>query len=96
MIVDHPYRLHEGITNGSPDKGETVTLQLLAHRVGFPGAGGNLLQTLPGVLTRLSTDKLPEKCIETAMVGLDREKGACVLNGRLDLQPVSHDLRIRQ
>src|SRR5215469_9026387 len=94
VIVDHPYCLHEGIANGCPGKGETSTLQLLAHRVRFPGLCGNVLQALPGVLTRLSIDKLPEKRIETARVGLDREKRACILNGRLDLQPVSHDLRI--
>ena len=33
VVVDHPYGLHEGIANGRADKGETVTLEFLAHRV---------------------------------------------------------------
>ena len=33
VIVDHPHGLHEGIANGGPDKGETVALQIFAHRV---------------------------------------------------------------
>jgi hypothetical protein len=33
VVVDHPHGLHEGIANGRPDKGETLTLQFFAHPI---------------------------------------------------------------
>jgi len=33
VVVDHPLGLHEGIANGRPDKGETLTLQFFAHPI---------------------------------------------------------------
>ena len=91
VIIHHPHSLHEGITDHGADKGEAPFLEFPAHHVGFPGAAGNLLQALPAVLNGGAFYKAPQERIKRTIFFLDLDRAASILNGGLDLPPVSDD-----
>src|SRR6185369_10006101 len=49
VIVHHPHRLHVGVNDGGAHEAESALLQVLAERIGFGRAGGNLLRGFPAV-----------------------------------------------
>src|SRR6478672_5214154 len=96
MVVDHPYRLHEGIADRAADEPEAAALQVLAHRVGLGRASGNILERLASVLPRLTADKAPNISVERAMLLLNGQKCFRVGDCRFNLKAVPHDSRIGQ
>ena len=96
MVVDHADGLHEGVADGGADEFEAAFFQVLAHRVGLLGRGGNLLERFPLVLNRSSADEGPDIRIETAELLLHGQKGLGVADRRGDFQPVPNDAFILQ
>ena len=47
VVIHHPHRLHERVTDGAADELEPAALQVLAHGVGLGRAGGDLGERLP-------------------------------------------------
>src|SRR5712671_226972 len=88
MIVGHPDRLHVGIADGRADELEAALEQVLAERVRFRGADGNLVSLQHD---RLAADEAPDIGVEAAEFLLYREKGARVGHGAIDLQLVADD-----
>ena len=41
VIIDHPYGLHEGVTNGGSDEFESALEQIFAHRLRFARLSGD-------------------------------------------------------
>src|ERR1039458_4110578 len=73
MIVDHPGGLHEGVTNGRPDKGEAALLKVLTHGIALLRARRHLVA--PGIPHRAPTHETPDVGIEGAELLLYREEG---------------------
>ena len=96
MIVHHSDCLHVCVYDGGTHEAESALFQVLAERIGFGGAGGNLLRGPPAVHFRLSADKAPRVPIESSELLLNGEKRPRVAYGRLDLLPVANDPRIEQ
>src|SRR5262249_30512437 len=74
VIVHHPRRLHERITDGSSDEAEAALLEILAHRIGLRRAGCDIPELANGVHPRLPTHELPDIRVERASFLLHREK----------------------
>src|SRR5919108_47416 len=89
VVVDHAYRLHEGIADSRADEAEAAALEVLAERVGLGGARRDL--AFSRVLQGLATDELPYVAVEGAEFLLHGEKRTRVRHGAIDLQPVAHD-----
>ena len=50
MVIDHPYRLHEGVADCRANELETPLLQVPAHGVGSGGLRGYIARTGPLIL----------------------------------------------
>src|SRR6266849_4036517 len=96
VVVHHPHRLHEGITDGRPYKLEASPYEFFAHSVRFGSARGNLFGSRPSIHDRRAPHKAPYECIEASEFLLDRPEGLGVLNRSRDFEPVSHDPRVGQ
>src|SRR6266496_2378127 len=49
VVVDHPDRLHEGVTDRRSYEAEAPPLEILAHRSGVSGLGGDVAERSPPV-----------------------------------------------
>src|SRR4029079_4617185 len=66
VIVHHSYCLHVCVYGSGTHEAESALFQVLAERIGFGGAGGNLLRGPPAVHFGLSADKAPRVPIESS------------------------------
>ena len=66
MIVHHSNRLHEGITNGSPNKFESSFNQIFTQGIGLGGTGGNIGYSFPCIPDGRPLNDLPEVGVETS------------------------------
>src|SRR5579864_110921 len=96
VIVDHPGRLHESVNDGRPDEAEAALFEVLADRIRERRAAGHLLHAATAALQRLPVDETPQVGIERAEFAPDAEKGAGVVDGGLDLQPVADDAGVAE
>ena len=87
VIHDHAARLHIGITDGRPDKGETGLLQRLAHRFGLWGNCGHLAAFAEVVDLRHAANKRPEQCRRVFQL----EPGLGVFTHGFELEAVADD-----
>src|SRR5262245_10073418 len=90
VVVDDADRLQEGVDDRGPDEAEAAPLQLLAERVGEPGARGKRAAAR-AALDRLAAGEAPQEPVEAAELALDREEGPGVRHRAVDLQAVAHD-----
>jgi len=91
VVVDQADRLHEGIADRRADEREAPPLEVSAHRIGFLGSGGNLLQFLPFVHNGLAVYELPDVPIKGAKFLLDSKERLGVLDGACNFKPVPDD-----
>ena len=84
MIVDHSYRLHEGVADCAPYEVETSLLQIFAHSIGFGRAGRNSLSGFPAIYFWFSANELPDVFVEGTEFFLHCEEGFGVSDGRSD------------
>src|SRR6478752_6567769 len=96
MVVHHPNRLHESVTDSRTGKLEPPPQQFLAHRVGFHRPSRNLMMSFPGVHLRGALYKLPDELVEAAEFVLYGAKCLSVPDGRMDFEAVSDDPRIQE
>src|SRR2546429_4948832 len=61
VVVHHPHSLHEGITDGRPDKAEATLDERRAHRVRLTRPGGEIPQRASMGLLRLPTHEAQDK-----------------------------------
>jgi len=94
VIIYHAYCLHERLTNGRSNKFKSPLNQILAHGIGLRGAGGNIRHLSPGILERFAINELPDVTVETSIFFLYLQKSPGVSDRRVNLVPVSYDLRI--
>jgi len=94
MVVHHPGRLHERVTDGGADEPKAALLQIPAHRIRFGGGGRNLLHRAPAVLPGRSADEPPDVAVKAAELTLNGQERAGIRDRRIDLEPVAHDARI--
>ena len=64
MIVDHARGLHERIADGAADKGESSSLEVFAHRVGFSRLGGNVRGCCPMIRDGFLPNEPPDVFVE--------------------------------
>ena len=96
MIVRHPDRLHECVTDRGADELEAAAFQLFAHPVGLGSAGGNLLHRFPAVLDWLAVDELPDELVKRTEFVSRREKRPRVDRHGGHLQSIADNARILQ
>src|SRR6185369_16298828 len=96
MVIHHPNRLHERVTDSRAGKFEPPPQQFPAHGVGFWCPRWNLLMAFPGVHLRDALYKLPDELVEAAEFVLYGAKCLSVPDGRMDLEAVSDDLRVQK
>ena len=84
VIVDHSCGLHEGVADGGADEGESSSLEVFAHRVGFRCVGGHVFQRFPPIVDWPAFDELPNILIKASNFLLDDKKGLGVGNGGMD------------
>src|SRR5436853_804543 len=94
MVVHHSCGLHEGIADGGTHKLESPLPEILAHCIRLARPSRDLLQRTPCIHLGFPTDKLPDIRVEATELVLNGEEGLGVLNGRSDLEPISHDAGI--
>ena len=73
MVIDHPHRLHEGITDGGANKAEAAFLQRLGHGIGGRARRRRIMHTVPVINLGLTADELPEKFGKIDALLLDRK-----------------------
>ncbi len=96
MVVDHPSRLHERITNRRADELEAGASQGFAQRIRLRSLGGDFGQRCPGVLDRCPTDEGPQEIAERLPPGGQRQIGLGILDGGGDLGAVADDAGVGQ
>ena len=92
MVVDHTYRLQEGIDDDCAHEVHPPTLQVHRDAVRQLGAGPNLIVR---VQDNLPIGEAPEVAVKGAELFLDIQKRLRVLDGRLDFAAVPHNPRVR-
>src|SRR5690348_3744400 len=70
VVVHHPHRLHESVTDSRADEGEAAFAEVLAQGIRFGSAGRNLLHGLRSVFLRRPTDELPHIDVEASEFAL--------------------------
>src|SRR4051794_32106164 len=75
MIIHHPSRLHERITNRRTHKFNPALEKILAHRVGFRRASGQTRPRRPAIDDWFFAHELPNIPIEPAEFFLRLQKG---------------------
>src|SRR5215471_2971976 len=96
VVVDHAGRLHVRVDDRAADEAEAALLELLAERVGLRRSRRHLLLVRPAILQRLAADEGPQVLGEAAVLRLEIQVRTRVGDGRGDLEPVAHDVRILQ
>src|SRR5216117_683681 len=96
VVVHHPHSLHEGITDGRPDKAEATLDERRAHRVRLTRPGGEIPQRASTVLLRRPTHEAPEKVAERAVAFLEVEEGPGVADRGIHFLAIADDPRILQ
>src|SRR6185437_9004441 len=57
MIIDHPGRLQQRVTDGAADEAEAALPECLAHAIGELGAGRHLARSTPAIDHGVATDE---------------------------------------
>ena len=84
VVVDHAYRLHQGITNSRADKAKAALLEGATHGIrGWRGDRDHLLRGML-ILLRLATRERPDIALKAAKFGLCGEKSAGVFYRRIE------------
>src|SRR5437016_7620417 len=96
VVVHHPHSLHEGITDGRPDKAEATLDERRAHRVRLTRPGREIPQRASTVLLRRPTHEAPEKVAERAAAFLEVEEGPGVADCGIHFLAIADDARIPQ
>src|SRR5204863_2440573 len=96
VVVHHPHSLHEGITDGRPDKAEATLDERRAHRIRLTRPGGEIPQRASTVLLRRPTHEAPEKVAERAVAFLEVEEGPGVADRGIHFLAIADDPRILQ
>src|ERR1700752_2155764 len=73
VVVDDADRLQEGVDDRGPDEEEAAPLELLAERVGGPGARGHRAPAR-AALDRLAAGEVPKEPVEAAELALDSQE----------------------
>ncbi len=87
MVHDHSRGLHQGVTNGRPDKGEAGFFQALAHLHGLGRDGRHFGAVLEVVDDRLAVHERPEERHRI----LQGQPGLGIAPGRIELEAVADD-----
>src|SRR5438034_5187301 len=95
VVVHHPHSLHEGITDGRPDKAEATLDERRAHRVRLTRPGGEIPQRASTVLLRRPTHEAPEEVAERAVAFLEVEEGPGVADRGIHFLAIADDPRIQ-
>src|SRR2546430_17634010 len=75
MIVDHPHRLHERVTDRRADEPKVAPDERGAHPVQFAGAGGQVPQAAAaGLLGRAPPPSPPKTPARAALLPEDEER----------------------
>src|SRR3990172_8894211 len=96
MVLHQASGLHEGITDRGADKTKAAGFQVLAKCLRFRALGGDLLQALPVIDLRLTSNETPHIPVETAEFLLHLEKGLGVADGGSYLGSVANEAGICQ
>ena len=96
VIVDHAYRLHEGIADSGTDKIKSALLQIFAHRIRGSSSRGQLLRRPQSVHLRLAVHELPDIAIEGTKLFLYTKKCFGIRNRGCNLQAITDDAWITQ
>src|SRR5438034_2122262 len=96
VVVHHPHSLHEGITDGRPDKAEATLDERRAHRIRLTRPGGEIPQRASTVLLRRPTHEAPEKVAERAVAFLEVEECPGVADRGTHFLAIADDPRILQ
>src|SRR2546430_5533816 len=96
VVVHHPHSLHEGVTDGRPDKAEATLDERRAHRVRLTRPGGEIPQRASTVLLRRPTHEAPEKVVERAGAFLEVEECPGVADRGNHFLAIADDPRILQ
>src|SRR5260370_8442694 len=96
VIVHHPDGMHVRIDDRRADEGEATALQILAHRIGFSGASGDVPYGSTTILYRATVDEPPLIRIEAPELRLHVKKRLGVLYRRFNLGSVADDAGICQ
>src|SRR5437868_7816984 len=91
MIVHHSDSLHQRVTNGRTDKFKSAPREVEAHCIGFRCARRHLTHLAPPILLRLAADKTPKISVKAPELLSNHENCFRILDGRSNLEPVSHD-----
>jgi len=92
----NPRRRRSRVADGGAREGESAAPQIAAELARDRRLGRDLTQRAPAVLDGASADRAPEICRKASVLTLDREEGARVPDGALDLAAVADDPRIPQ
>lgn len=95
MVVDHAGGLHEGVADGGSDEVEAAGLEGFAQAVGPVGCGREILENGSGGDAD-GVGELPEEFIEGAEFFDDRQGGAGVLDGGIDLGAIADDAGVEE
>src|SRR5206468_2390392 len=96
VVIDHPDRLHEGVTDRGTDELEAPPFQVFAQGIRLGGRGRHVLQRLPGVLLGHALHELPEVLVERPKLLLNEQDSFGVLDSGSDLQAMADDPWIGQ
>src|SRR6188768_946152 len=94
MVVHESHRLHERIADRRAHESETALSQVLAQRVRFARACGNLPRGTPRVLERLPVHEAPYVRVEGAELVLNGEEGPGIGHRALHFQAIANDARV--
>ena len=94
MVVDHPRRLHMGVTDRGADELETSGHKIFAEKDRLRGGRRKLREALPPVDQRPTVDETPDVFVEGAELLAHLQEGPGVRYCALDLAPVSDDRRV--
>src|SRR6266404_3744746 len=96
MIVHHPGRLHQRVTNRRPHEPKSPLLQILAQRVRFHRLRRQAFVRLPRILLRPPTHKSPHVRVKRPKLFLHLQERLRISDRRRNLQPIPDNPRVPQ
>src|SRR3954451_16186146 len=89
MIVHHPGRLHERVTDRRSDKREPTLLQILTHGIALLGSRRHLVR--PAILHWPAADETPDVGVKRAKLFLHGKERLRIAYSRINLQSIPPD-----
>ena len=96
MVIDQPRGLHEGITYCGTDKIKSARFQVLAKRIRFATAGGDICGLPTMIDHRPAIDKTPDIRIKAAKFFLHFEEFGGIADRGIYFQAIADNARIGQ